>query len=318
MARNLYFDILKGIAIILVVVGHAGYNSETVLWHFIYSFHMPLFMIISGWFFYYSFKKRTPIEIIKRRFTQLIIPTLFFSCFFWLIKYPSADQPNGIVSFYAVYIRTLWFLQACFYSTLLFLSGRFIKNEKYAVLYYFLLFIILLLTPDIARTAGDKFLFPCFCVGYYLHKINYQKIVRHRNIILIVFLCAYIILLYFFKAEYAFYSSGVSLINDEYSVPQMLFINVYRLIIGVVGSFSLMLLVRMFYRKFVLSVKTVLSRLGQQTMGIYITSELLLFLLIKIVTPPADINIIWIITYSIVMLVLSYYLTVLFKNLKAI
>ena len=67
-----------------------------------------------------------------------------------------------------------------------------------------------------------------------------------------------------------------------------------------------------------LSVKTVLSRLGQQTMGIYITSELLLFLLIKIVTPPADINIIWIITYSIVMLVLSYYLTVLFKNLKAI
>lgn len=279
---------------------------------------MPLFMIISGWFFYYSFKKRTTVEIIKRRFVQLIIPTLFFSCFYWIIQYPPADQSNGIISFYAVYIRTLWFLQACFYSTLLFLSGRFIRNEKYAALYYFLIFIFLLLTPDIARTAGAKFLFPCFCAGYYLHKINYQKIVRQRNILLIVLLCAYIILLFFFKAEYAFYSSGVSLINEEYSAPQMIFINVYRLLIGVVGSFSLMLLVRSFYRKFALSVKTVLSRLGQQTMGIYILNEFLTFLLIKIVTPPIDINIIWIITYSIVMLVFSYYLTVLFKYLKTI
>lgn len=57
-----YIDSLKGLAIILVVVGHciawnfSDYNtiikeskpSDLFWWHLIYSFHMPLFFWISG------------------------------------------------------------------------------------------------------------------------------------------------------------------------------------------------------------------------------------------------------------------------------
>lgn len=53
-------DIAKGIAIILVVIGHAvpdatthmGIQSEglAILNRLIYSFHMPLFFLISGYF----------------------------------------------------------------------------------------------------------------------------------------------------------------------------------------------------------------------------------------------------------------------------
>lgn len=46
--RNVLFDVMRGIAIILVVVGHAGISS--LEWNFIYSFHMPLFFFISGYF----------------------------------------------------------------------------------------------------------------------------------------------------------------------------------------------------------------------------------------------------------------------------
>lgn len=58
--RNTYIDIVKGFAIILVVLGHSiqfgsGYdfraNAECFdnwLYRIIYSFHMPLFMIGGG------------------------------------------------------------------------------------------------------------------------------------------------------------------------------------------------------------------------------------------------------------------------------
>lgn len=46
---------------LLVVVGHAfigkpgqGPAWENALFHFAYSFHMPLFMLVSGWLFYFT------------------------------------------------------------------------------------------------------------------------------------------------------------------------------------------------------------------------------------------------------------------------
>ena len=46
-----YLDYAKGIGILLVVLGHI-YNNNTKLW--IYSFHMPLFFIISGYLLEYN------------------------------------------------------------------------------------------------------------------------------------------------------------------------------------------------------------------------------------------------------------------------
>lgn len=56
--RLIWVDALKGILMILVVLGHAiqaelgPYCEESHLWNLIYSFHMPAFMAISGWLFY--------------------------------------------------------------------------------------------------------------------------------------------------------------------------------------------------------------------------------------------------------------------------
>lgn len=49
MNRDKTIDVLKGIGIILVVIGHSG--CPNLLKDFIYSFHMPLFFIASGYFF---------------------------------------------------------------------------------------------------------------------------------------------------------------------------------------------------------------------------------------------------------------------------
>lgn len=49
MNRDQTLDIIKGIGIILMVVGHSG--SPDYVHDIIYTFHMPLFFIASGWFF---------------------------------------------------------------------------------------------------------------------------------------------------------------------------------------------------------------------------------------------------------------------------
>ena len=67
-----YIDTLKGILIILVVFGHTRINVNIQKW--IYSFHMPLFLIISGFFY------KQQINIINlKKIKRLILPFIFFS-----------------------------------------------------------------------------------------------------------------------------------------------------------------------------------------------------------------------------------------------
>lgn len=81
--RIAYWDIAKAVAIFCVVWGHCLQNmtSDTNYWltdtlcKFIYAFHMPLFMIISGYFAYSSLFK--PItKTIKKKIIQLLVPSV--------------------------------------------------------------------------------------------------------------------------------------------------------------------------------------------------------------------------------------------------
>ena len=46
--RNITWDIVRGIGILLVLVGHSG--CPIILKNFIYLFHMGLFLFVSGLF----------------------------------------------------------------------------------------------------------------------------------------------------------------------------------------------------------------------------------------------------------------------------
>ena len=67
-------DAAKGIGILLVVLGHNQINSfEPTLRQFIFSFHMPLFFMLSGMFF----KPEIGFfELLKRRFRSILLPYL--------------------------------------------------------------------------------------------------------------------------------------------------------------------------------------------------------------------------------------------------
>ena len=70
--RNSEFDILKGILIILVILGHwleygLGNYLNRVVFNYIYLFHMPLFILISGYFS----KKTDKITFKKKIFSYI-------------------------------------------------------------------------------------------------------------------------------------------------------------------------------------------------------------------------------------------------------
>lgn len=76
LQRIKWIDLTKGVAIFLMVCGHTGIPSLISNW--IWSFHMPLFFIISGMLFCPT--KYTNIQkFIHRRIQTLIIPYITFS-----------------------------------------------------------------------------------------------------------------------------------------------------------------------------------------------------------------------------------------------
>lgn len=83
--RNDFIDIIKGILMILVIIGHFSffeYEARTLT--LIYSFHMPAFFIIAG-FLSHITEKNTIKEIIQKRFKSTIIPYYIFSFISFII-----------------------------------------------------------------------------------------------------------------------------------------------------------------------------------------------------------------------------------------
>lgn len=97
----------------LVIVGHQiQYSSgnpdvfcENPVFKFIYGFHMSLFMIVSGYFFYSTCSKHSAKDIVVNRIRQCLVPIVTFTIISQLIKW---DLPP--VSFVSSLTNNLWFL----------------------------------------------------------------------------------------------------------------------------------------------------------------------------------------------------------------
>ncbi len=103
--RDVSLDIAKGILIFLVVWGHSiqfgfGYAYgesygcfKDWMFRFIYSFHMPLFMAISGYLYYNSNQKKFS-EVVLSRLKSIGIPYLLY-CTIMVLILVSTTQMGG-------------------------------------------------------------------------------------------------------------------------------------------------------------------------------------------------------------------------------
>lgn len=128
-----WIDIAKGIAIILVIVGHTVPNPSP-LRHAIFSFHMPVFFILAG----YTFRPKPWRELLSGSVPRLLMPYLVLSLAWQVPTFLMSGAPLTVGTLVAgletivfasgvdvpglgvAAVGMAWFLAALFTSRLLF------------------------------------------------------------------------------------------------------------------------------------------------------------------------------------------------------
>ena len=192
--RNSYIDFIKGVTILLVLVGHAiqyCYGTEYFLqgayfsnpmFKFIYTFHMPLFMAVSGYLLQQTLNHRTEQEVAKRRLRQLGLPILSFGVLAFAIKwtvYPTFDIIGCAKELFSTIVGNLWFLWALLYNQLLLLLIRRMGDKVWM---YVLAGVLIYLIPDNSYIPTRyTFLYPFLVVGYMTSKYTLNRIYAEKK-----------------------------------------------------------------------------------------------------------------------------------------
>lgn len=242
--ESFYWNLVKGAAIFLMLWGHCiqccsldvVVYFEDIVFKTIYTFHMPVFMLISGYLFYYSFRKRNLEELLEHRIRGMLHPIVM------------ATVLNNILIAFLVYILSdrvdilygrlfqgvgedLWFLWAVLYCSLL--VGIFCKATDKPAAQSLLLILgafVILLVPQWNFTL---FMYPYFVAGFFCGKYperarKLYRIVRYGALILFPVMVA------FYKSKHYIYVTPM--ISQELGLAASAEIACFRWAIGFVGS----------------------------------------------------------------------------------
>lgn len=351
--RNLYLDVVKGIAIFLMVLGHCilnGSGKSTYLnqtfwadpvFKWIYTFHMPLFMLISGYFLYLSLDRSSWKVLLMRRVSTLLIPIIVFNFYNYLFLYSqSYDQGFYIIFhtklFWLNLVNGFWFLWAALiWSVVILLVNRFC-NDHWIV--YFAILVITFFIPNLVpyyqdvgglQTYRINFMFPFIVIGYFAGKYSftsmsqsisgyYQLSLSGKYIFLLITVLSslFIALYLFYQDNYYIYVSGYNpfetLKGNDFN-DQML-INAYRFFIGMIGSSVILLLTYIIYNatKKYQKIWTALAYIGMNSLGLYILQEFVISFWVRTYSEDLEPN------YAINLLQTFFVLLVCTILLKAI
>lgn len=332
-SRSLFLDFVKGFAIFCVIFGHCiQYGSGThiltdrlffddILFKIIYSFHMPLFMIVSGYLFSFSVERQTYSALLKKRIYSLLIPV-----FVWSLIPLTAKVMNLVLSgqsirlmyvfktYLLISINNLWFLWAVFWCSSAVILVRQCFNDSKCV--YLVGFLLTFLIPDVFGLALYKFMYPYFLAGYLCGReniISKLKTICQNNLTLLLCFAAFAILLRFYHRDTYIYTTGYYLFRGE---PGRQFaIDIYRCCIGFIGSALVLSILFKLFPFLNSSVKKGIGHIGANTFGIYIISNCLFSYVLPHLTASLQrINYVFTTIESILVLSASFLITICLKK----
>ena len=258
MNRIEYIDLLKGFAIILVVMGHVAEKSMNITTtpfnEFYGSFHMPLFMFLSGIFAFKSFKDWNVGEVIiflKKKATRILIPFIAIGGVYSLLFCDNLmDVYCGVSSGY-------WFLPALFYCMLFGLivywlinKIRKLNNPLWLLIMHGMFWGILIISyyrgwlENIPYSLHALKMYPYFLMGTFFSKYTaFKDKVLYSNHLFTIAIIGYILCLMF---------------QDEIPVN-----------LKYTGCFAIIILINMFV-KYNQYIPEKLSFIGKYSLEIYV------------------------------------------------
>ncbi|MFF3542270.1 acyltransferase family protein [Streptomyces platensis] len=186
--RDAFFDNAKYLAIVLVAMGHSweplrdGSRSAAALYITVYAFHMPAFIIISG-YFSRSFDMRK--DRLQRLITGVAVPYILFEVAYTLFKKWADDDPGYPISLTDPWYLT-WFLLALFVWRL---TTPLWKIVRWPVPLALTIAVLASVSPDIGDDMDLQrvlqFL-PFFVIGLSLRPEHFKLVRRKKARILAV------------------------------------------------------------------------------------------------------------------------------------
>ena len=354
--RELLPDILKGFAIIMVVWGHciqegngAAFSSQMLyfddkLYQFIYSFHMPLFAIIAGYFAYLSIERaiqnKTKHKLLVKRLLSYGIPIFVWTMLEYIREciinvtnnYVSLTPISFISGYFSKLIINHWFLWSmiiCF--VIVWIMHCYFKDN---LLIYTLGFISLFFIPDGLNMHAYKFLMPFYIGAFYFCKfyVNYldskvncnvaitgsgffeflkslvKQFSKNNKLLLLISFIGFALLFLIYRKEAFIYVSGYRITKNIWW--KMIIIDLYRMIIGFVGSVFWI----SFFRELTLCFNSykfpILSAFGKYSLGVYLISGYTTILIMRRFTDSLSYSIPRVILETVVIATFSLAVTV--------
>lgn len=272
-----YLDLCKVLAMFLVVWGHAiqhfiygmeGFAHDAV-WRFIQSFHMPLFMMIAG-FFSSSSMKLSFWDLVKKKAKQLILPCVSWGVLsFVLLHFTLGNN----LSFLTTIIENFWFLKSVFICYLLGWMANAMKGIlRYGGAFLLILFVTLFMGKyDVTR------MFPCFLAGMLLKQKGYRWIEKEK--FLYGSFIVFVVLLIFWNFDESIwlrFGSIQECLQMTFGWGEYVYKYIFRIAVGLAGSFFVMSLSYHICLDCHFFDWQKISKMGQYTLGVYILQTFLL------------------------------------------
>lgn len=181
--RNGQLDSIKFCLIVLVIAGHVFSKIEAswpsgycrIIWQWIYMFHMPLFVALSG---YFSHKKSMKDFFYSS--LRLLEPLILFQVGYIILNH--AFSISEILTPWWI----LWYLLSLFFwrTILQFLPQKLIGKKWIVIACAFILSILVGFSPltkflSLQRTFA---FLPFFFIGYYLRETNaFEFLMRKKS-----------------------------------------------------------------------------------------------------------------------------------------
>lgn len=251
--RNEFLDIVKFVAIFLVLWGHVVQQTYSagkidpnayldIIYCVIYTVHMPLFMGLCGYFFSLSMEKDNICKksYVKRRIKALIIPMLFFGLVKFLIDICLRNKDISII-LYLKDVKEIWFLGDLIINTIIVyflinkLTGNLKKDWKWL--------IIGMIFSIVPYTGRGIYMYIFFILGFYVK--NYIYIIKKYFFdfkYILSTVCIYLIMykIYVFIGVYSF---GINNFFKHDNFIELFITDILKILLGISGIYILMFII---------------------------------------------------------------------------
>lgn len=267
--RDSSIDIVKGIGIYLMVLGHTASNEMLLKW--IYSFHMPLFFFLSGLF---HSQGKNYKEFLMKKARGLLIPyfsfaIILFSYFLIVSKnigFSSVENLSVKENFMGIFIGTdienfsqlswggqLWFLLALFLVSNITYFLEKVSLKVQIMLNMVFIFINIYLSKVLSFYLPWCFLTVLMSINFYWSGKKLKKYILNMEYKITIWLYIFFIL---------------NFLTSYYNLKVDMWGNIYgNLILFFIGSYSGIFFIIMSIKRFTLKYK-ILEYIGKNSLVI--------------------------------------------------